>query len=84
MTGHDWRDSARCRGADTELFFPGKDSILPEEAAALCAACPVRGDCLEWALGHPQYGVWGGTTRDDRHATRRRGQRKTRREETAA
>ena len=37
----DWRDRARCRGADTELFFPGKDSVLPEEAAALCQACPV-------------------------------------------
>jgi hypothetical protein len=33
-------------------------------AIAVCAACPVRGECLElalhnWAIG--QFGVWGGT-----------------------
>ncbi len=43
-----------------ELFFDTRGQTL-ELAKKLCAACPVRGECLSEALqrGEP-HGVWGG------------------------
>ena len=65
--GH-WRRQAVCVGKPSELFFPpSADSPppvaawSPEPAQAVCAACPVRRDCLEWAVATRQPdGVWGG------------------------
>jgi len=42
-------------------------------AIAVCAACPVRGECLElalrnWTVG--QHGVWGGTVPAEREKLR--------------
>lgn len=74
----DWRDHARCLGADPDLFFPigstGPALIQAEQAKAVCRTCPVIGDCLDWALTNFQdAGVWGGTTEEERRAMRRLG-----------
>jgi WhiB family redox-sensing transcriptional regulator len=58
-----WRDQAACRDlvtADYDPFFAGtKEST--EAAIAICAGCPVRHDCLTFAVRTgQQYGVWGG------------------------
>lgn len=38
-----------------------------KSAKAVCMTCPVRVECLEWALDTKQpYGVWGGKTERDR------------------
>jgi len=67
----DWRDLAACRTADPELFFPvasgGSAAGQVEEAKRVCASCPVRVECLDWALRHREgAGVWGGTTEEER------------------
>jgi Transcription factor WhiB len=53
--GLSWRLAAACRSADPELFFPlsGSGQALEQiaEAKAICAGCPVRRQCLEFALG---------------------------------
>lgn len=55
-----WREHAKCRGMDPDLFFPGMgDRRGTHRALAVCAACPVRDECLEEGL-HERYGVWGG------------------------
>jgi hypothetical protein len=86
MTVHhrpDWRHSAACRDHDPELFFPvaGSGSELyvrqVAEAKAVCAGCPVRARCLEFALEQLPYGVAGGLDEHERAALRR-GQRRTR------
>jgi WhiB family transcriptional regulator, redox-sensing transcriptional regulator len=71
-------EQAACRSADPDLFFPmaGPRAGLTEiRAKAVCARCPVREPCLDYAIetGQP-HGVWGGTTVDERHtlAARRR------------
>ena len=42
------------------------------EAKAVCRACPVRDQCLDWALEQGiDHGVWGGLAGDERRALRR-------------
>jgi WhiB family redox-sensing transcriptional regulator len=68
----DWRFDASCRDVDPEIFFPV--SAKPEfarEALAICATCPVREQCLSWALEIGADGVWGGTTDEQRRDLRR-------------
>jgi WhiB family transcriptional regulator, redox-sensing transcriptional regulator len=45
-----WRQQARCRGADPSTFYPVSDEDEALEAKAICATCPVREPCLEYAL----------------------------------
>ena len=83
----DWRDRARCREEDPELFFPvgTGDPAKVQIAAAkkICAQCPVVEPCLTWALDNGQTGVWGGTSDEERQSIRRR-QRATERQQRAS
>jgi WhiB family transcriptional regulator, redox-sensing transcriptional regulator len=58
-----WRDQAACRDvvtADYDPFF-ADTAELQVEAIAICASCPVRDDCLTFAVRTgQQYGIWGG------------------------
>ena len=66
-----WMTDAQCRGMDPELFHPGRGESLAE-ARAVCAQCPVRVQCLDWALTWPErQGVWGGTSELDRRRMQR-------------
>lgn len=57
---------AACADYPTAMFFPapGTDG---RDAKAVCAFCPHREPCLEWALetGEP-WGVFGGMTAPER------------------
>jgi WhiB family transcriptional regulator, redox-sensing transcriptional regulator len=71
---------AACTGADTALFFPVSDTFAGE-AKEICAACPVAGQCLEYAIAtHQPDGVWGGLTSVERHRLVRRRQKLAREE----
>lgn len=63
-----WRKRAACRGIDVEIFYPATDEdVDAEPAKAVCAECPVRQACLEYALAHREReGVWGGATERER------------------
>jgi len=72
-----WRERAACRDLDTDLFFPvgeGAEAQAQADAAkAVCASCPVRGDCLDFAIATRQEaGIFGGMTEEDRRRHRRR------------
>jgi WhiB family redox-sensing transcriptional regulator len=61
-----WRDRAACRGLDPDIFYPVSDDDA-EPAKEICAACPVREACLEYALvNRERDGVWGGATERER------------------
>lgn len=66
----DWRRLAACQSAEPDLFFPvsgGGWARQVERAKALCRACPVRRQCLQYAINEDEaYGVWGGLTEDER------------------
>lgn len=57
-----WRALANCRGADTDLFHPPRGrSFYASPGYALCAACPVRRDCLAEAIANGEReAIWGG------------------------
>lgn len=66
-----WKNAAHCRGMDPESFFPDKSGA--GKARAVCANCPVRLDCLEFAISEREiYGVWGGCPKRVRDRVRRR------------
>jgi len=72
----DWRSAAACQSADPELFFPvsafGQALKQVAEAKAICARCPVRRQCLAFALRTRQaHGIWGGLTEEERASIRR-------------
>ena len=74
--GAGWRRSAACRGCDVELFFPvgttGPAIDQIASAKAVCGGCPVRADCLDFALvTNQEAGVWGGATEEERRRLRR-------------
>lgn len=71
-----WMARAACRGADTELFFPIDEEKGAGEAKAICAACPVREACLEFALQTRSVdGIYAGTTGTERKAMLRKGRK---------
>lgn len=64
----DWMDSALCAQTDPELFFPDKGQPS-YDAKRVCATCPVRTECLLYALANrEEYGIWGGLTARERRA----------------
>jgi WhiB family transcriptional regulator, redox-sensing transcriptional regulator len=73
----EWWSLAACQSADPDLFFPisgsGPARAQVERAKAVCAGCPVRSDCLRYALAAgPLQGVWGGLTEEERRLQRQR------------
>ena len=72
----EWVHRARCKDEDPELFIPvgttGPAATQTAAAKAICLVCPVRTECLEWAMATGQdSGVWGGMSEDERRALRR-------------
>lgn len=71
MAGMDWTDQARCRGRDPEQFFQ-RGAARSRGAIRVCDNCPVRTQCLDYALEHDvDFGVWGGLTERQRRAYQR-------------
>ncbi len=67
-----WRELAACRGADLDVFFPGRGESA-EPARQVCARCPVRQPCLDYAVSNTiTHGIWGGLAERERRALRSR------------
>lgn len=70
-----WMPRGACHGEDPELFFPiaaaGPALAQVIAAKAVCFQCGVRTAWLSYALATGQAGIWGGTTKEERHAMRR-------------
>ena len=61
-----WADQALCAQTDPEAFFPEKGGST-REAKAVCAACFVQAECLDWALTtNERFGIWGGLSERER------------------
>lgn len=67
----EWTAHAACRDMNPDIFFPTRgEDVRP--AKRVCAGCPVRQQCLDYALDNQEkYGIWGGTGERERRRLRR-------------
>lgn len=73
---YSWRRKAICRDTDPDVFFPvgttGYALVQIAKAKGVCGECPVRIECLDYALETNQdSGIWGGTSEEERRILRR-------------
>lgn len=62
----EWMTRAACLDWPPELWFP-VETRDTGSAVAICSTCPVRSECLAWALENRiREGVWGGLTERQR------------------
>ena len=61
-----WMADGNCAEKPPSLFFPS-DGVGVEVAKRVCTDCPVKAQCLEYALENRiDHGVWGGTSERER------------------
>jgi WhiB family transcriptional regulator, redox-sensing transcriptional regulator len=71
-----WQHFAACRGEDSTHFFAPsyferryEKNAREAVAKAICVRCPVRDQCLEYALSvRENHGIWGGLNEMERRA----------------
>jgi WhiB family redox-sensing transcriptional regulator len=70
-----WMEQGKCRKHLPETFFP-TDGGGVSKAKRICNGCPVKEQCLEYAVyNHIHHGIWGGVSERERRriAAKRRG-----------
>lgn len=74
-------DKTPCQKNDPEIWFPSGENF-PEDVAkiktakSLCAVCHEQTKCLSFAVTNKvRYGIWGGTTEEERWTLIRRAER---------
>lgn len=83
-TDLDWIDDSLCRGRPTQWWFAGDgrnlNSRTSRRAVEICNACPVRTECLDWALSLPQpwHGIFAGMSPQQRQLEKQRREHDTR------
>jgi hypothetical protein len=76
---HDWKDEAKCRGWDLNLFFDTyeEDIEIRRDVDEFCASCPVRRECFATGVSQKAVGVWGGIYLDGGKISREFNRHKT-------
>ncbi|MGH9105469.1 MAG: WhiB family transcriptional regulator [Acidimicrobiales bacterium] len=72
----DWQARAACRGQSAAIFFAPTHferkearAMRERQAKAVCGSCPVRKECLDYALRiREPHGIWGGLSEVERRA----------------
>ena len=59
----EWWPQRGCNTPTAKLLFDTKPRKAKDD---LCGPCPVKRECLEYALLYKEHGIWGGTTETDR------------------
>ena len=68
---NNWITEGNCRKIPVSDFFPGQGVVISERAVNACKDCPVKKECLDYALKHEAYGYWGGASEKERKRIRR-------------
>lgn len=68
LAWEEWMQRSACLDIDPELFYPSKgDAPRSRTARRICGGCPVRDECLAYAVKHHEvFGIWGGRTPRER------------------
>jgi WhiB family redox-sensing transcriptional regulator len=75
----DYDGTQNCFGKNTEHFYiddrekgqTKKNKKLLMDAKIMCSTCPFLDQCRMYALKREKYGVWGGTTPQERDKLRK-------------
>ncbi|HLS01449.1 MAG TPA: WhiB family transcriptional regulator [Beutenbergiaceae bacterium] len=72
---HEWATNAACAKFPTHqtdpIFFPKQKNPDTTDAQNLCATCPARQPCAEYAIeSNEPHGIWGGLTTGQREQIR--------------
>ena len=77
LSSYEWQVEGACRDTDPNEFFAeeaergNRRLSRDERAKAMCRECPVVKQCFEHAMTvREAYGVWGGTTPEERELLR--------------
>jgi WhiB family redox-sensing transcriptional regulator len=61
-TATPWREFALCLNYEPDLWY-SEEAGDGVKAVRICAECPVRSDCLGWAIARNENdGIWGGVS----------------------
>lgn len=67
-----WMAWASCAFVDPDLWYPHDKGDPGVVAKRICYSCPVREECLEYALANDEsHGIWGGLSRQERWKLKR-------------
>jgi WhiB family redox-sensing transcriptional regulator len=71
-----WRAASACITTNPDVFFPVAVGTAASKQVAralrICGGCPVKQQCLDFAVQTGERdGIWGGTTPEERARTRR-------------
>ncbi len=67
-----WMDEGLCGQVDPDLWYPEDgNAAQAKRAKQVCRGCPVRAECLAYALdAAEEHGVWGGRGLKERRRLR--------------
>lgn len=71
----EWRTDGACRGHNPAWWYPMQGGAThAAKALRICATCPVKQECLDWAIAAGEsHGIWGGLMEGERrHEARKR------------
>ena len=57
-------EDPRCKGIDTEIYYP-PEAEHPREMdyiKSICGKCIHQEECAEWGIKNERFGIWGGLT----------------------
>ena len=73
----EWAELGACRTSEVpsswwypDIYWSHRHPYI-KAAIAVCQSCPVKQQCLDYALIHEPYGIWGGLSEQDRERKRR-------------
>ena len=68
-----FENTPSCLGLEVELFFTS-DEVSNytnlDQIKKMCAFCPAKQECLDYATEHAVQGIWAGTTFNERDTYR--------------
>lgn len=59
-------EDAACLHDEAYIEETPKSAHLRQYMQSRCDRCPVQRACLEWAVAHEGWGIWGGTVPEER------------------
>jgi WhiB family transcriptional regulator, redox-sensing transcriptional regulator len=69
ITREGWARDAACAEIGGEPFYPEKGET-GAAAKRICRKCEVQIECGDWAIRNDEWGIWSGTSREERRKIR--------------